>query len=617
MVNNWAIAIGINQYEFLPNAPLRFAENDALAMQRFLCEDAKFDPDKVMLCGDGLNGSQKATRSMLRQILLNKLQHAQNADNLWFFFSGHGMAGSDRQDYLMTIDGNPQDLQETAISIHFVIDQLRACKAKNIVLVLDMCRNESRETGRKSVESVETSLRQLVQDRDGQQGIITLFSCGRGESSYEIASLQQGAFTHALLEGLRQNTILKDLEAYLMRRVSELHQLAGKVRKQVPLVIPEPGWKYETTILSHYGTVGDVVRLKDLALDAEHDGDLDKAIRLWEQVNLLSTDPAHRSQALKALKALNRNIAIRAQQSLPQVTNPLPVASKQPSVEPASKFSVIEFTSIKVDSTGEILDRSQSKAEIFQEDLGNNVSLTMLKIPAGEFLMGSLTNNELKYINESPQHQVKLPAFYLSQTLVTQTQWKEVALLPEADCKLDLDPSYFKGGSRPVETINWYEANEFCKRLSTHTNHKYRLPSEAEWEYSCRADTNTPFHFGEILTLELANYLDEQKLNTTDGKSYIGRTTSTMNFYPNTFGLYDMHGNIREWCLDHWHDNYQRAPLDGSAWTSNGSDLFRILRGGSYLSKSEDCRSSSRHKDLANKKNYLTGFRIACSDYKQ
>jgi uncharacterized caspase-like protein len=139
----------------------------------------------------------------LRDILLNKLQHAQNADNLWFFFSGHGMAGGDRQDYLMTIDGNPNDLDDTAIPIHFVTDRLRACNAKNIVLVLDMCRNESREVGRKSVESVETSLRQLVRDREGQQGIITLFSCGRGQSSYEIESLGQGAFTHALLEGLR------------------------------------------------------------------------------------------------------------------------------------------------------------------------------------------------------------------------------------------------------------------------------------------------------------------------------------------------------------------------------------------------------------------------------
>ncbi len=388
MANNWAIVVGINNYEFLSNNPLRFAENDAFAMQRFLCEDAQFDPGKVLLCGDGLNGSQKATRAVLRDILKSKLQHAQNADNLWFFFSGHGMAGIDNQDYLMTIDGNPQDLEDTAIAIHFVTDKLRACKAKNIVLVLDMCRNESLDTGRKSVESIEASLRQLVKDREGQQGIITLFSCGRGESSYEIESLKQGAFTYALLEGLRKQTILKDLEDYLARRVPELHQSAGKVRKQVPLVIPEPGWKYEEPILSHYGTVGDVVRLKDLAIDAEHDVDLDKAIRLWARVNLLATDPADRNRALKASNRLN---ILRAQQGSPKVTNSPPVAApKQPSEELVSKPSVIEFASVKVDSTGNIIDRPKCTAEIFTEDLDKDVSLTMVQIRSGEFRMGSL-----------------------------------------------------------------------------------------------------------------------------------------------------------------------------------------------------------------------------------
>ena len=173
MANNWAIVVGINTYKFLPNASLKFAGQDALAMRQFLCEEAGFAAHQVLLCGDGAEVSREATRAVLRQILLNELHRAQNADNLWFFFSGHGL--SDQRDYLMPIDGNPHDLHDTAIPIHFVVEQLRACKAKNIVLILDMCRNERPETERKSVESVE-ALRQLVQDREGQQGIITLFS---------------------------------------------------------------------------------------------------------------------------------------------------------------------------------------------------------------------------------------------------------------------------------------------------------------------------------------------------------------------------------------------------------------------------------------------------------
>jgi GUN4-like/Caspase domain len=297
--NNWAIVVGVNDYDFLPETSLRFAVKDALAMKAFLREEAGFPEKQVLLCGDGSSGTRKATRPILRDILLHQIQHARNADNLWFFFSGHGLG-----EHLMPIDGNPNDLPDTAISIHFVTERLRACKAKNIVLVLDMCRNEHHEVGQKSAVSVADALKKLVQDREGQQGIITLFSCGRGESSYEIASLEQGAFTHALLEGLKQQTILKGLETYLARRVPELHSLEGKTRKQVPLVIPEPGWKYDEPILSHYATAIDVARLKEMAIDAESDGETDKAIRLWEQVNLFATEPNDRRRALNRIRHL-------------------------------------------------------------------------------------------------------------------------------------------------------------------------------------------------------------------------------------------------------------------------------------------------------------------------
>ena len=133
MANNWAIVAGINNYDFLPGSPLKFAVADALAMRSFLCDDVGFKSDQVLFCGDGMVGSKQATRSVLRDILLHQIQRAKNADNLWFFFSGHGIA-----EHLMPIDGNPRDLSGTAISIHFVTEHLRKCNAKNIVLVLDL-----------------------------------------------------------------------------------------------------------------------------------------------------------------------------------------------------------------------------------------------------------------------------------------------------------------------------------------------------------------------------------------------------------------------------------------------------------------------------------------------
>jgi Caspase domain len=315
MANNWAIVVGINQYKFLPQAPLKFAVADALAMRSFLCEEAGFKPDQVLLCGDGGEEfSRDSTRSTLRDILLHQIQRAQKADNLWFFFSGHGI-----DDHLMPMDGNSRDVKDTAISIHFVTDCLRKCKTKNIVMILDMCRNESRDVGRKNVPSIETEIRDLVKQRDGQQGIITLFSCSHGESSYEIADLKQGAFTYALLEGLRTHSILKDLARHLEQRVPELHQSSGKNRKQVPLLIPEPDWKLNDPILSHYATAVDVVQLKEMAIDAECDGDFDRALQLWEQVNLLATKLDDRRRALNKVQDLMSRVNLVVKPIVPEV----------------------------------------------------------------------------------------------------------------------------------------------------------------------------------------------------------------------------------------------------------------------------------------------------------
>ena len=166
--------------------------------------------------------------------------------------------------------------------------------------------------------------------------------------------------------------------------------------------------------------------------------------------------------------------------------------------------------------------------------------------------------------------------FCLGKYAVTQAQWRAIAALPQINRELNPDPSGFKGDNRPVEWVSWLEAVECCDRLSRQTGRSYRLPSEAEWEYACRAGTTTPFHFGETMTTELANYCGEDR--DIGGRLYKGaygvgpqgayrqETTAVGSFaVANAFGLFDMHGNVWEWCLDHWHENYQGAPTDGSA----------------------------------------------------
>jgi formylglycine-generating enzyme required for sulfatase activity len=225
------------------------------------------------------------------------------------------------------------------------------------------------------------------------------------------------------------------------------------------------------------------------------------------------------------------------------------------------------------------------------------ISLEMVAIPGGDFQMGSKDES-----TEQPIHVVKVQPFFMGKYPVTQAQWQAVAKLPKIYQSLQSNPSRFKGDDRPIENISWHDAIEFCARLSKHTAREYRLPTEAEWEYACRAGTTTQYHFGDELTNELANYSSANSGTTPAGKF----------LYTNAFGLYDMHGNVWEWCMDCWHENYEKAPIDGSAWLDEDApkNARRVLRGGSWNFNPWACRSASRDRLGAVNRISFIGFRI-------
>lgn len=223
-------------------------------------------------------------------------------------------------------------------------------------------------------------------------------------------------------------------------------------------------------------------------------------------------------------------------------------------------------------------------------------------------MMGAAPDEPDSGEEERPRHLVKVSQFLMGRYPVTQAQWRAVARLKKVESDLKAEPSKFKGDNRPVEQVSWYEAVEFCKRLSIHTGREYGLPSEAEWEYACRARTETPFHFGEIITTELVNYYDE-----TSKREYQNETTPVDYFgIANAFGLCDMHGNIWEWCQDHWHDNYKGAPMDGSAWVTTDENVRRVARGGSWYDNPRNCRSAYRYYGYPENRYNVTGFRVVC-----
>ena len=256
--------------------------------------------------------------------------------------------------------------------------------------------------------------------------------------------------------------------------------------------------------------------------------------------------------------------------------------------------------------------------------------------------MGSPETEPERRDLEGPQHLVQLQGFFMSQTPITQAQWRQVAGWKERPGEqwgreLKTNPSRFQSNegqgekkvrllegesntdNRPVEQVSWLDAIEFCHRLSKRTGRAYTLPSEAQWEYACRAGTTTPFHFGDTISPELANY--DGNYAYADGPKgiYCDQTTPVGMFPANAWGLHDMHGNVWEWCLDEWHEGYEGAPTDGRAWVdgtegdkSKETKQTRLLRGGSWDYTPRSCRSAYRNHFQPGNAYYGVGFRVVC-----
>jgi formylglycine-generating enzyme required for sulfatase activity/uncharacterized caspase-like protein len=733
MAKNWAIVVGINQYRFLQ--PLRYAKRDAETMQAFLSQTAGFDQiflftdDSPELSGKTTEPFRNNLLRVLRQIFEKPFM--ADGDNFWFFFSGHGMRYRE-QDYLMPLDGDPEDVEHTGISTHLIANYLRSCGADNAVMILDACRSEGKKSGEGIGRQTEAEARQT--------GVISIFSCSPEQYSYEIEAIGQGAFTCALLEGLGirgRCATVERLNQYLANRVPELvQQHLGRAR-QIPYTIAEPIDRSHLILMPQHASLSDIATLKNDAYRAQMEQDWERAERLWIRVlavasgqdtdaikalqmiaikrnagtipepsqppkppeaplpelkkdsekvvtpSVISPQPAQPSPAPSPLPTStqklaqqysNRSRVARSAREIPLIDQPtpqqwtrqrflklagfgsaglltavvgrevfksgslsepqLPISKPQPPSEPAPPISKsqpplepspvsvaepkytqlteevaeglplwrIDFETVEVNERGQVVDRVAKQANFFKENLGNGVILEMVKIPTGSFSMGSPNIEKDRNSSESPQHTVKVPSFFMGKFAVTQAQYQQL---------MGNNPARFKGENRPVEQVSWNDAVELCAKLSKQTGRTYRLPSEAEWEYACRAGTTTPFYFGKTITSALANCRASTVYRSEPKGEYRQQTTEVGTFSPNAFGLYDMHGNVWEWCQDHWHDNYQGAPNDGSAWLSEDEELSRLMRGGSWGDFPRDCRSATRDYNVVGVRNDI-GFRVVC-----
>jgi formylglycine-generating enzyme required for sulfatase activity len=621
MTKNHAVAIGINAYIPANFMPLSYAKHDAESMRKFFVDEAQFDEVKLFTDDSPNLSDSYPSSGMLKNFLHDRFEQSflNSGDNYWFFFAGHGVRDRGK-DYIMPIDANPRNVEASGIEVNYIRQRLTQCGADNIILVIDACRKDGARDG-------------MGIGTEKQSGVITIYSCSPNEISWEIEDLQQGAFTHVLLEALRSQgkenyaTPLR-LSKYLRSRVPALCNKHGKVPEQSPRIVADPVEKYDFILipqrLNPIDIQIDILKLKNVtyslafcekeferaewALDRLNALTLgkDQEVRLMmrhidkeksryqkeievkqqlEDLECQLTAAAQQEELLRSqlqkTEITNRSVLERAQLSAAAKTQKqaeelqrlltekrqqqeifahqlqekevLWEQERQQWIEKEKTLQslvkqdfLFSFEVVSVNNLGDIVQCEPKQARYLTENLPQDVTLDMVYVPGGNFLMGSPDGEG--YDTEKPQHHVAVPDFLIGKYPITQAQWRAIATLPQVQQEIKLDPSFFKGDHLPIENVSWHDAIEFCDRLSQFSGQTYRLPSEAEWEYACRAKTTTPFYFGNIITTDLANYDGNQAYRgVSNGKSR-KETIHVGSFYPNAFGLYDTHGNVWEWC---------------------------------------------------------------------
>ncbi len=649
-MGKFALLIGVSEYaEGLP--PLPAATKDVVAMQRILADPNLGGFDEVQVL-------PPPTSQQMAETIEEWLSQRQSEDLILLFFSGHGLKDDRRELYFAASNTRKHLVQSTAFEARKLNNFLRSSRPRQQIVILDCC--YSGAFGAKDDGDMN------LKDQLTAEGRVVLTSTSAVACAFEDKESDLSVYTRYLVEGIEKGTA--DLNGDGFVTIDELHKFtSAKVRETSPAMSPDiitlegqgydiwlartpqdqPELRYrkdvERKARTGRFTPAAQRHLKALRRGYELSDEVAEAIeaevlkpfrdhqrKLKDYAETLAEsfedDPSLSCGHVIDLKEYQQYLGLRDQdvhpieeklvgralfltpESIEKTVIEKTVIVEQATKQTKPQYPTFRFKTVRVNEQGEIVETIPREAECFTEDLGNGITLEMLRIPGGTFLMGAAEGEEGASDDEYPQHQVAVPEFWMGKYAVTQAQWRAVAGLAQVERELNADPAQFKGAKRPVERVLWEEAIEFCKRLSQRSKWLYTLPSEAQWEYACRAKTTTPFYYGPTITTALANYDGNYSFGNAPTGEYRQATTEVGHFKPNHFGLYDMHGNVWEWCLDGWHGSYKGAPSDGSTWES--SDGTNVLRGGSWSGDPEYCRAADRGRSRAVNRGVNIGFRL-------
>ena len=587
-----ALLVGVEDYRDKMISRLQFARADATALAERLCDRCGFDNVRVLADDSGEDAPDLVN---IVTALRDTAGELRSEDLFLFFFAGHGVE-KDGHGYLLARDSLQAFPEHGSLSLELLRKTFGGLSAGKRVLLLDACRN-SPQAGRADADNRmgDVISRDIVaaarSKPSGGTTTALLSACRSGQRAYEWPAKGHGVFTQYLIEGL-------DGAAWA-GEVLEFEQLAGFAARQVRqwsantpgLPIPQEPWyeKFgdpEPVLLAVGGPQAGSTpaQAKPVTLPKKPQAVQAKPTERWwvaidgrEQGPL---DDAAIRDAIKQGKVTRKTECWRdgmdAWRPLGQTNE---WANAFPPVQPSPEI----ITPPK---------RKPKLPDVLELDCGDGAAMKCKLIPAGTFMMGSPKTEVGRSSEEGPQHEVTLSRpFYMGIYPVTQAQYKVV---------MRTNPSSFKDDHRPVECVNRDDALGFCEELSSLTNRTILLPSEAQWEYACRAGSTTRYGFGDgDSRLDLYGWYD-----ANSGK----KTHPVAQKKPNAWGLYDMHGNVWEWCEDAWHGSYKNAPTDGSAWV--GGDTARVVRGGSWGNNPRYCRSSYRGGSEPGYRRSGFGFRV-------
>ena len=549
-----ALVIGNAAY---PDSPLKNPVNDAQDMASKLTS-LGFQVEKV----------ENLRKSQIGRTLSGFASRIRPGDEVVVFYAGHGLQVKG-VNYLPAVDADIQtedDVPLNSLSVNALMDRLEEAKAGVKLVFLDACRNNP------YARAFRSASRGLARVEGAPSGTLILFATRPGSVAADGTG-RNGLYTSQLLRFMGTPGL----------NVESMHKKVAAEVETASRGAQEP-WT-EGSLKGDFYFNSVVIQPPAPPVDAEQ-----QAWEAAQRLNTLRAYEAYLSQYPQGKFAPAARVMVAGLSPAPTPTpTSVPVP---PAPRPAPMPTPTPAPAPAVPVQGQMVQECVS-----------GVCFEMVGIPTGTFQMGSPDTEKDRDSDEGPVHTVNVKGFWMGKTEVTQGLWKAV---------MGSNPSHFSscGDTCPVEKVSWDDAQEFIKKLNGLTGKKYRLPSEAEWEYAARAGTRTEFSTGRKIEPTQANFDGNYTYNGSSKGDYKKNTVAVCSYSANPWGLCDMHGNVREWIQDVYVNSYNGAPNDGSAREVN-SVVARVLRDGSWYYFPQNLRSANRDWVAPDNRYNFLGLRLA------